>query len=145
MWHRARQNITLMSCEGLDITAHKKCPLESKKSLHFSCQNPAVTKWNPCKEMVIMTLAPIHCWIHSNWVKGFSSFYNLSKKKFQNVRKNQLPFGQNVRYWFWSSWITATCISMETWRKLSKNYHLALLLNMSSGLVIVEEFFRLLE
>ena len=36
---------------------------------------------------------------------NFQAFI-ICPRKFQNVRKNQLPFGQKVRNWFWSIWIT---------------------------------------
>ena len=75
----------------------KTCPLESNKSLHFSCRIQVVTKRNSAREMAIMTPAPTHCWIRSKVI---------CPRKFQNVWKNQLPFGQNVRNWFWSSLIT---------------------------------------
>ena len=80
------------------------------KSWHFLCWNPAVTKWNPCKEMVIMMLVPQP--LLNPQYRDFLAFI-ICPRKFQNVRKNQLPFWQHVRYWFWSSWITVESAEEE--------------------------------
>ena len=56
---------------------------------------------------------PTHCWIHSKEI-----LIIICPRKFQNVRKNQLPFGQDVRNWFWPGWITDVLIlntSHDTW------------------------------
>ena len=101
----------LWFCKWLDITSHKKCPLKSNRSSPFSCRKPAVTKQNPCKEMVVMTPAPSSTTESTvnapvNEVNRDFLTFIICPRKFQNVQKNQLPFGQNVQNWFWSSWIT---------------------------------------